>query len=55
MVIFVMDKNMNYMDYNEETDEVLYVLEVDLGYPNELHDLHDDNPKGISAERRLFL
>jgi len=32
------------MNYNEDTDNKAYVLEVDLEYPNELHDLHNDYP-----------
>ncbi len=32
------------MNYNEETDSKAYVLEVDLEYPNELRELHNDYP-----------
>lgn len=32
------------MNYNEETDDIGYVLEVDLEYPEALHDLHNDYP-----------
>jgi hypothetical protein len=32
------------MNYNEDTDNKAYVLEVDLEYPNERHDLHHDYP-----------
>jgi hypothetical protein len=37
------------MKYNEETDDIAYVLEVDLEYPNELHELHNDYP--LACER----
>ncbi len=37
------------MNYNEETDNKAYVLEVDLEYPNELHELHNDYP--LASER----
>ena len=32
------------MNHNKEADNKAYVLEVDLEYPNELHDLHNDYP-----------
>jgi hypothetical protein len=32
------------MNYNEDTDNKAYSLEVDLEYPNDRHDLHHDNP-----------
>lgn len=37
------------MKYNEETDDIAYVLEVDLEYPDELHELHNDYP--LACER----
>ena len=37
------------MKHNEETDDIAYVLEVDLEYPNELHELHNDYP--LACER----
>ena len=37
------------MNYNEETDNIGYVLEVDLEYPEALHDLHNDYP--LAPER----
>ena len=36
-------KKTNLADYSEEHDEGL-ILEVDLDYPQELHDLHNDYP-----------
>ncbi len=32
------------MNYNEETDDIAHVLEVDMEYPNELHELHNNYP-----------
>ena len=32
------------MNYNEETNDKAYVLEVDMEYSNELHELHNDFP-----------
>ena len=37
------------MSINEKSD-VGYILEVDLKYPNELHDLHNDYP--LAREKR---
>jgi hypothetical protein len=36
-------------NYNEDTDENGLILEVDLEYPKELHDLHNDYP--LACER----
>ncbi len=39
------DISMNdIMNYNEDIDDVGYVLEVDLEYPTELHSTHNDYP-----------
>jgi hypothetical protein len=32
------------LKYNEDADDVAVKLEVDLEYPNEFHDLHNDYP-----------
>jgi hypothetical protein len=32
------------MNYNEETDNKAYGLEVDLEYPDALHELHNNYP-----------
>ena len=37
--------NINLAKYNENTEKGL-ILEVDLAYPKELHDLHNDYPLG---------
>lgn len=37
------------LNYNEETNEYGYTLEVDLEYPRELHDRHNDYP--LAPER----
>ena len=37
--------NINLAKYNENSEKGL-ILEVDLEYPNELHDLHNDYPLG---------
>lgn len=38
------------MNYNEDTNDLGYVLEVDLKYPKRLHDLHNDYP--LAPERK---
>ena len=34
------------LDYDEESNEGSFILDVDLDYPNKLHDLHKDCPLG---------
>ena len=42
---------LDIMSVNERSD-VGYILEVDLKYPNELHDLHNDYP--LAPEKLAF-
>ena len=37
------DKNINLSDYDVDSSKAI-ILEVDLEYPKELHDLHNDYP-----------
>ena len=44
---------INLAQYNEDSNKGLLILEVDLEYPKELHDLHNDYPSRTAERVRV--